>query len=184
MIAVFSSSSPVVSVALFSSKGELLGSESQDAARNADEVLPALLDRLKARHTGPIEQLVTDVGPGSFTGTRVGVAWVKAMGHALGLPVGAIPAWQLIDREGTVAYPLKKGEWLVFRSGKMEFSHHLPSEPFSGFGPGIENPIYPDASRCTVADVEWTTPVEILPIYAVGPSISVPKRPFSSGGSA
>ncbi len=183
MIAVFSSSSPFVSVALLSLGGEPLGVESREAARNADEVLPELLDELKSRHTGAIERLVADVGPGSFTGTRVGVAWVKAMGHALGLPVGSIAAWQLIEPVGVVAYPLKKGEWLIFRGGVMEISHDLPSEPFSGFGPGIENPIYPDASRCPVADVQWTTPVEILPIYAVGPSISVPKKPFSTGVS-
>ena len=60
------------------------------------------------------------VGPGSYTGARVGVAWATAAGRALGIPVVggdtlAARAWACLEpgTRGTVAVEARRGEaWL------------------------------------------------------------------------
>ena len=54
----------------------------------------AMVDRLLhecGRDIGDVDALALSIGPGSFTGLRVGVATVKGLALALGLPVAAVP---------------------------------------------------------------------------------------------
>jgi tRNA threonylcarbamoyladenosine biosynthesis protein TsaB len=56
---------------------------------HAQHLLP-IIDRLLAEKDHSLSELraiTVNVGPGSFTGTRVGVAAANALGWALGLPV-------------------------------------------------------------------------------------------------
>jgi tRNA threonylcarbamoyladenosine biosynthesis protein TsaB len=50
------------------------------------EKLEEFLKYRKAK-TSDIQKIITNKGPGSFTGTRVGVAHTLALGFALGVPV-------------------------------------------------------------------------------------------------
>lgn len=63
--------------------------EKKVAARSAQLVLP-LIDELVKEHTvniHDIQEVEVHVGPGSFTGTRVGVSIANAIAFALGIPV-------------------------------------------------------------------------------------------------
>ncbi len=56
---------------------------------------------------GEVESLAVCIGPGSFTGIRIGVATAKALSQALGLPCYGIPsllalAWAVEDKAGEV----------------------------------------------------------------------------------
>jgi tRNA threonylcarbamoyladenosine biosynthesis protein TsaB len=58
--------------------------------RDLARELPGLLDQFLSDHRVSLKQLraiVIGLGPGSFTGLRVGVASVKALAFSLGLPV-------------------------------------------------------------------------------------------------
>lgn len=57
--------------------------------RHAEEISPRLAELLDRAGTtlAEIERLVIDIGPGRFTGLRVGLATVRALGFALQRPV-------------------------------------------------------------------------------------------------
>ncbi|GMA57698.1 tRNA threonylcarbamoyladenosine biosynthesis protein TsaB [Alicyclobacillus sacchari] len=50
-----------------------------------------------------VERIVTGVGPGSYTGVRMAVATAKAMGHALDVPVVAVPTVDAMARAAVLA---------------------------------------------------------------------------------
>jgi tRNA threonylcarbamoyladenosine biosynthesis protein TsaB len=79
VLLAFDTSTPAVTVAL--SSGE---SETVVAANRHGELLAPLLERLLAGRTP--EGLVVGLGPGPFTGLRVGIVTARAMSHALGVP--------------------------------------------------------------------------------------------------
>ena len=57
-----------------------------------------------------IDSLAVNVGPGPFTGLRVGIAYVKGLAHALSLPV----------------YPIGHGELLAHHAFRYAIDHGIP----------------------------------------------------------
>lgn len=56
------------------------------------EVLAFLQKFLKKIHTKKITKIIVNKGPGSYTGTRVGVTHALALGFAWGVPVVSLDA--------------------------------------------------------------------------------------------
>ncbi len=71
------------------SAGRLAAVEVVTDRRHAEEIAPRLQELLD--RTGvtlaDLDRLVVDIGPGRFTGLRVGLATVRALGFALDIPV-------------------------------------------------------------------------------------------------
>src|SRR5262245_14049008 len=68
--------------------GQVIGQISLNVSLTHSERLMAMVDRLLQDcrwDTGDLEGLAVSVGPGSFTGLRVGIATVKGLGLALGV---------------------------------------------------------------------------------------------------
>lgn len=63
-------------------------------------LLPAILEILKKNNKSikDITEVKVNLGPGSFTGTRVGVAVANALGFALNIPVNG--------KKGKIALPV------------------------------------------------------------------------------
>jgi tRNA threonylcarbamoyladenosine biosynthesis protein TsaB len=81
------------SVALLD-RGRVVGQTLLDIALTHSERLMAMVDRLLVDcrvESGALDGLAVSVGPGSFTGLRVGVATAKGLGLALDLPVAPVP---------------------------------------------------------------------------------------------
>ena len=74
--------------------GQVIGETLLDIAVTHSERLMAMVDRL-LRDCGwdveKIDGLAVSIGPGSFTGLRVGIATVKGLALTLGLPVVPVP---------------------------------------------------------------------------------------------
>lgn len=70
-------------------EAEPLASETVAGERGQAEALLPMLDRVARAGGGfgSIERVVVTVGPGSFTGIRIGVAAARAIGLATGVPV-------------------------------------------------------------------------------------------------
>jgi len=77
--------------------------------RHAEQLAPAIayLGEQTGVRLDALTALAVGVGPGLFTGLRVGITTVKVMAQALGVPVVAVPSLDLI------AYPLRHARRLI-----------------------------------------------------------------------
>lgn len=79
--------------------GQVLAARSEPMARGHQERLAPLVDEL-AREAGiafaEVDRIGATRGPGSFTGLRVGLAFAKGLGFALGRPVIGIGTLQAL----------------------------------------------------------------------------------------
>jgi len=110
-ICAVETSTPVGSVALFENGVLLAESEQRASNAHGEALLPTLQDLLagagwKARD---VDRWAVGVGPGSFTGTRIGVATVKGIAIATGAEVVGVNAFEVVSEGVTIA----DGEILV-----------------------------------------------------------------------
>ncbi len=73
---------------------QVIGQSLLDVALTHSERLITMVDRLLKDcgwDVAGLEALAVSIGPGSFTGLRVGIATVKGLALALGLPVAPVP---------------------------------------------------------------------------------------------
>jgi len=127
------------------------------------------------------ELFLADLGPGSFTGVRVGVTLAKTFAFALGLKAGGADAFDLVDPNRNVVLPSKRGEWFLRAPGRPPVrTTILPESDWVGVGAGLSDQTYPDAARfgLLLASIRPVEPESLVPAYLIEPSISVPKKPY------
>ena len=95
---------------------EVLDSQGLESGeRSARGLLPAL-DRLLARHSlqpSQLRFLGLTIGPGSFTGLRVGITFAKTLGYSLACRIVPINTFDVWARQ--VQFELHEGELEAFR---------------------------------------------------------------------
>jgi tRNA threonylcarbamoyl adenosine modification protein YeaZ len=101
-----------------------LARESEPMARGHAEALAPMVERVLARIEGgasAIQKIAVAVGPGSFTGLRIGVAMARAMALALEVPVVGVStliayAGPMLDdpRPGVIASVVDAGHGQVY----------------------------------------------------------------------
>jgi hypothetical protein len=122
------------------------------------------------------EMFAADVGPGSFTGVRVGVMVAKAFSYVYSKPIAGAQAFDLISPTGIAAVPSRKGEWFLREPGKEPARVvELPD------GMLAVEPLASGFSRL-VDQLKPTSAAEFVPKYLIEPSISQPKKPFRGPG--
>lgn len=101
LVLALDTSTALTTVALVASGGKVLAESSHLDARRHAEVLPRLVrDVLAASGATPadLDLLAVGVGPGPFTGLRVGVAFARATAHGRGIPVVGAMSLDVIAR--------------------------------------------------------------------------------------
>lgn len=99
-------------VAVVSEGGRILAqSRTADTRRHAEVIGPSIEQVLReagilARH---IVQVVCGMGPGSFTGLRVGVAAARTFAFARDIPFVPMPSHEAIAHEWRAAHPEHRG---------------------------------------------------------------------------
>lgn len=87
-----------IGVAIIGSEGVRASFEAVRGRHHAEIVVPAI--EFVCRHGGvtveDLSAIAVDVGPGLFTGMRVGLATAKAMGLALGIPLVGITSLEVL----------------------------------------------------------------------------------------
>jgi tRNA threonylcarbamoyladenosine biosynthesis protein TsaB len=110
-------------VALAAASGEVIAADGWHSGhRHGEELLPRL-DRLlsaSATSRGDLAGVAVGVGPGSFTGLRIGMATAKTICHSLRLPITGLPTMEMLAHaasgepdggpaDGTIAVVLPAG---------------------------------------------------------------------------
>ena len=116
---VIDCSTDACSVALFEGSDLIAGSHEIIGRGHAERLVP-LIAALPEK--GKADRVVAALGPGSFTGVRVGVATARALAFAWGAQIAGYPTLALIaamardeigDENIAVAMPGGHGEWFV-----------------------------------------------------------------------
>ncbi|MER3414424.1 MAG: tRNA (adenosine(37)-N6)-threonylcarbamoyltransferase complex dimerization subunit type 1 TsaB [Armatimonadota bacterium] len=182
---VLSTSSPQAAVAVLDGSA-VVAFQAEFAPRQAEAALFQALNHAMV-HAGvslaEVEGFIADVGPGSFTGVRVGVTVTKTLAWALGLKVSGVSSFDLIA-DGAVAVPSRREMYLLRNesvTGVVEvpaFSADLAAA--AGYGKAFPEPAYPDPRRVAsqIDGLRWVAPEELLPWYVLEPGISEPKTPY------
>lgn len=188
----FDTSTPAVTVA--TSDG---AAETVVAANRHGELLAPLVERVLAGRRP--DGIVVGVGPGPFTGLRVGIVTARAMAHALGIPAYGACSLDALAAPGiAVATDARRREvyWATYDAdgARTEGPHvgkpadvaarlrdlgittvhgagpHLYPEAFAGFATGPEHPA---ATRLLAA----RRSTDLTPLYLRRPDATPPGPP-------
>lgn len=119
LVLALDTSTALTTVALVASGGDVLAESSHLDARRHAEMLPRLVrDVLASSGSTPADLglLAVGVGPGPFTGLRVGVAFARAAAHAREIPVVGAMSLDVIARARQQEGPFT----VVTRSRRVE----------------------------------------------------------------
>ena len=103
LILAFDTATDVATSALVAD-GEVLGERSSRAVTLLEDV-DALL-RQSGTHTRDVEGLAVGIGPGSFTGVRIGLATARGLAFALGIPVAGVSTLDALAAGAPGALPV------------------------------------------------------------------------------
>ena len=167
MTAAFSTSGSRASVALIDA-GRTLYEGDETAQGRAGKACLRLLDDGLAQigiDLTDIDLFAADLGPGSFTGVRVGIVLAKTLAWQQGSLCAGADAFDLVAADRTVALPSRKGEWFVRVPGQEpERTKAMPEDV------GV-----PLASGFAQLELKSISPYVLVPAYLLEPSISKPK---------
>ena len=106
--------------------------------QHAAQIL-TIIDRMcRAQHWSPrdVDELYVSVGPGSFTGLRIGVTVAKTMAFATGVKVVAVPTGRVLvanappeAREVIIVLDAKRGQIFTARFHRDESGGWIEREP-------------------------------------------------------
>lgn len=181
-ILAFETTDAVASVALYLD-GEVFETVINTDLRHAESVLPAAEALLSVHNlsTADMDAFTADVGPGSFTGVRIGVCMANALGAAHQkpvIPVNALEALAFPYREQTVCALIDarngNGYGALYRNGMVltepcacvidDFTTNL-SEDCRMVGTATNDPQIPSAASVARIAVERHGEEEIVPLY-------------------
>jgi tRNA threonylcarbamoyl adenosine modification protein YeaZ len=129
LILAFDTATDVATSALVAD-GEVLGERVSRAVTLLEDV-DALL-RQAGAHTRDLEALAVGIGPGSFTGVRIGLSTARGLALALGIPVAGVSTLDALAAGAPGAVPVidaRRRE--VFVPGRVLAPAELEVEPGS-----------------------------------------------------
>jgi tRNA threonylcarbamoyladenosine biosynthesis protein TsaB len=143
--------------------GVALACQREEGRDQAARLVPAIADAL---HEAGVEKralslIAVTIGPGSFTGVRVGLATARGLAVALGIPLAGIATTACLlaqaeagDRLAVAAIDSHLGDWFcAIRAGS--------SVPFVASAEGLATRL--DGKPCVVIGLEAATLAPLLP---------------------
>lgn len=129
MTLAISTASPALSLALFEDD-RLVAHDHRIIGRgHAEALVPAIAALLGARRPALV---LVDIGPGSFTGIRIGIAAARALGVAWGVPVSGFSGTSLVAAAAFAANPGLKEVAAVIDAGRGQRFVETLARDFSG----------------------------------------------------
>lgn len=195
-------SAALVQVAICSDGESLAVFDSPTGLRHGEDLAPAIAETLATAglRVSDLEEIVVGVGPGPFTGLRVGLVTARTMAFALGIPVLGVCsldviAADVVAEEFLVATDARRKEVYLahYRAGSRVSgpSVHKPADvasalPVAGEGAALYPEQFPNAieptqpSAATLCRVVAEDSVDLLlpePLYLRRPDTAAPRPP-------
>jgi tRNA threonylcarbamoyl adenosine modification protein YeaZ len=100
LLLAFDTSTPAVTVALHDGQRVLAETVTVDARRHGELLAPSIAKVIAdaGAEPGDLTAIVTGVGPGPYTGLRVGVVTARVFGRTLGVPVYGVCTLDVLAR--------------------------------------------------------------------------------------
>jgi tRNA threonylcarbamoyladenosine biosynthesis protein TsaB len=192
MLLAFDTATHAVTVALHDGHGVTAESTVVDALRHGELLAPGIERVLRDAGAQPsdVARIAVGVGPGPFTGLRVGIVTARIMGYALNVPVVGVCTLDIVagavPSDGTpfmVATDARRKEvyWARYDgSGRRITEAHVDRPatvafdgPVAGRGPVL----YPDAFPAPIAP-EYPSAAELARLVVSGAAPLLPAHPL------
>lgn len=201
MLLAFDTATAAVTVALHDGSSVIGRYDVVDPLRHGELLAPGIVAALDGAGVSPrqLTRIAVGVGPGPFTGLRVGIVTARTMGAALGVPVVGVCSLDAIAAEVTAAEPFvvatdarrKEVYWARYDAAGSRISEPAVAKPSAVASDGpvagrgavlypeafsqAVPPEYPDAShlaRLVVEEGARLLPPE--PLYLRRPEVAAP----------
>lgn len=96
----------ICSVALYADRQVMASKTEHEVSRQAEMLVPmmeSLLEEQQLTYEG-LDGLATSIGPGSFTGVRIGMAAIKGVACVMGLPVTGVTTLEAVVWQASQEY--------------------------------------------------------------------------------
>lgn len=110
-----STSSPALSIALVDGPAVLARHHALIGRGHAEQLVPRVAVLLAGRQP---QRILVDVGPGSYTGIRIGIAAARALGLAWAVPVHGVSALSLVAAQAFAADAGLDAVWALIDAGR------------------------------------------------------------------
>lgn len=125
---VLSTASPALSLALFDGTS-LAGHDHRIIGRgHAEALIPAIVAMMAGRRA---QAILVDVGPGSFTGIRIGIAAARALGLAWGAPVTGFEGSALVAAQAFAGRDDLENVTVLLDAGRGQLLRQQVARDFS-----------------------------------------------------
>ena len=114
-VLALSTSSPALSIALVDGRKVLARHHQLIGRGHAEALVPAIAALLAGRQA---DAIIVDIGPGSYTGIRIGIAAARALGVAWGVPVHGVSALSLVAAQAFAADPALDSVFALIDAGR------------------------------------------------------------------
>lgn len=195
-------STSLVQVAVCNDAEPLAIFDSATTLRHGEDLAPAIASTLTEAglRVGDLQEIVVGVGPGPFTGLRVGLVTARTMAYALELPVAGVCSLDVIAADVAAADFLvatdarRKEVYLAHYLGGARQDDPIVAKPaevaseqltagegavlYGGHFPNAIGPTHPSAvTLCRVVAEGKTTRLDPEPLYLRRPDTMAPRPP-------
>lgn len=171
MLLAIDTSTLTIGAAVCDADGVLSQASESGTRAHAELLAPAIEEALHAASSRPadLDAVVVGVGPGPFTGLRVGIVTAAVMGHTLDIPVHGVCSLDAIAFEVAAGHRAEvgpDGEFLVAtdaRRKEVYWAHYRLSDSAVGFT-RVSDPAVNKAA-------DLSAELAALPGFGAGPSL-------------
>ncbi|MGH3320060.1 MAG: tRNA (adenosine(37)-N6)-threonylcarbamoyltransferase complex dimerization subunit type 1 TsaB [Streptosporangiaceae bacterium] len=205
LVLAFDTATPAVTVALHDGTAVLATVTSVDARRHGELLAPGIGAALRETGMGrhDLTEIGVGVGPGPFTGLRVGLVTARSLGYALDIPVHGVCTLDILafeygrDEPFVVATDARRGEvyWARYAEARQRRTDPAVSRPNDVDADGVpvvgqgavlypqafpeaSPPTYPSAAALAALVVDRVTagaaPIPPEPLYLRRPDARLP----------